>query len=721
MKRRQLWASLATVVTLANIALPSYTVAAQGLSGNSSGEIPFSITIDEEPTVDPDVPTDPTDPTEPTDPEVPGDGETPTDPEVPGDGDEETPTDPEVPGDGETPTDPTEPTDPEIPGDGGTGETPTDPEVPTDPEIPAEPETPTESDYVITIPSGLDAKPTFDVGLEKVKLVDFEVTAQNVNLPDEQAVQVDVTAKDEYQINGKNVLKGQGNESIAYDFERDESLEYGFVDGFDDGDESSDWTIAQFRDADHEKFTDVAPVSITTNDLLILPGSYDSMLQFNVGVVDTALDSGDGTVTPEVPTVPEVPAEPEVPVEYVPEVAETVYTANSFKVSADGSTITGFTTGSEPGTSETGPKAQLIFPYMPEVKRIDTRAFSGTWMKSIDLTGLSNLEVIGEGAFDNTSVVTDIDFGYLPKLHTIDTQAFFRQAKLVDELDLTGLPNLKVIGKQAFANQYSGGGKASINLSGLSNLETISIYAFENNIVSNLNLSGLDSLMTIGSKAFNGNKLTSLSLSGAPALQSIDVGAFSGGTFTVVDDTVDRTWGTITTGVFTEKSLSTMRTETTKSFVVKPTDLTQWETSDFSVSGDGTVLQGYSPKGLAKQQMSPELASTVVFPDLPKVTSIGNLAFPSKLIQNMDVSGIPNVTSLGQSAFYNNKMTSIDLTAWPELNYIGPNALGGISTLTEIKDIAGREWNTKADGTGTNTPMTSVVTAKSNVILYKTK
>lgn len=256
MRKKYLWAGLATVVTLASVVLPLTTVFAQGLDTvTTTGDVPFNMVVEEETPVDPEIPTEPTDPETPTDPD---DGETP---DVPGDGDTDIPTDPDNP---DVPVDP-----------------------PVDPEVPAEPEEPIESDYIITIPSGLAAKPELNPVVEKKDLVDFAVTAKNVKLVDKQAVQVNVQAREDYQVNGKNVLIGENGQTLGYSFEREPDVNYGFEDGFDSGDEHGSWTIAQFRDESDPLYTEDAPISIVTDDKLVDPGVYNSILKFTVSVVDT--------------------------------------------------------------------------------------------------------------------------------------------------------------------------------------------------------------------------------------------------------------------------------------------------------------------------------------------------------------------------------------------------------------------------------------------------
>lgn len=65
-----------------------------------------------------------------------------------------------------------------------------------------------------------------------------------------------------------------------------------------------------------------------------------------------------------------------------------------------------------------------------------------------------------------------------------------------------------------------------MDLSGLTNLETIQRQAFQGQNIESLNLTGLDKLTTIQANAFSNNKLTSLDLSELKALKRIDAGAF---------------------------------------------------------------------------------------------------------------------------------------------------------------------------------------------------
>jgi hypothetical protein len=140
---------------------------------------------------------------------------------------------------------------------------------------------------------------------------------------------------------------------------------------------------------------------------------------------------------------------------------------------------------------------------------------------ALDLSGLTNLQTIGQDAFRNNDL-TSVDLAGLTNLQTIGQDAF-RNNDLTS-VDLARLTNLQTIGKFAFNNNNI----SSVNFSGLTNLQTIGDAAFRFNNISSVDFSGLTNLQTIGGSAFLVNNISSVDFSGLTNLQTIGDSAFDG-------------------------------------------------------------------------------------------------------------------------------------------------------------------------------------------------
>lgn len=581
------------------------------------------------------------------------------------------------------------------------------------------------SDYVVSIPAGIGSPsgvdtPTVEMPVSgNVALADFTVRASEVNLPDHQAVQVNVQARSDYQIDGKNVMLTQDGEAIDYVFERDESATYGFDDGFDEGDAFGNWTVAQFRNAEHALHITEAPVSIVSGQADLVAGDFDSVLQFTTGIVDTA----------------EAPVEEE----YVPVVKDTYYTEDKFTFSEDGTTLTGFTSNALPYmTSQyTHENQQLIFPYLPNVTHIAPSAFYNELLfQSIDLTGLPNLEVIGKNAFDASTNVTSLEFGYLPKLKVIGHAAFSRMDKLTGDFNLgESMPNIEVIENQAFQLGYMNSfytGFDSVDFTGADKLETIGTAAFQYNNLSELSLKGLNNLTRIGPSAFSNNSIAAaIDLGDAPKLENVGQNAFRNNRSPYapsVTDSLNRQWGSVKTSFrapleYSRFDLTTLTASngTSPNLFIEPENVatSPLTPDDFRYGNDEkTVIFGLDLSGQAKMTMNPELSENLVFPDMPDVTQMSATEFRYRTYGAMDLSGLSGLETLTYMLAYSSGTESLDISVLPNLKEINGGAFMNMTELTEIIDLDGRTWNTAADGSGTTWTMAQIVADRAHPKLF---
>lgn len=143
-----------------------------------------------------------------------------------------------------------------------------------------------EPTYTVSIPQEVKTDVPFSVTKSERELVSFEVGAKDVVLPYNHAVQVSVQTAEEYQNAGKNAAKNETGQFLNYWFNRDEEAEYGLKEEFNDGDASGHWVAAQFRPITDDLYTDLIPVSMMTDDVLVTSGVYNSTLLFDIEVVE---------------------------------------------------------------------------------------------------------------------------------------------------------------------------------------------------------------------------------------------------------------------------------------------------------------------------------------------------------------------------------------------------------------------------------------------------
>ena len=160
-------------------------------------------------------------------------------------------------------------------------------------------------------------------------------------------------------------------------------------------------------------------------------------------------------------------------------------------------------------------------------------AITGCSIVDIDFTSCKKLKTIAENAFYSNGLMTSINLSGLTVLETIEANAFNTScsdsgiAELV--IDLTGCSSLKTIGDYAFNNKKNISSTV-VKFNGCTSLTKIGASAFQNVSVKDMDLSECAALESIEKKSFmvaasSKSKMTALKL---PAnLKKIDEQAFN--------------------------------------------------------------------------------------------------------------------------------------------------------------------------------------------------
>lgn len=149
--------------------------------------------------------------------------------------------------------------------------------------------------------------------------------------------------------------------------------------------------------------------------------------------------------------------------------------------------------------------------YLPIIKEIELMAF--TDCTSLSTFSFSNVETIGDNAFENTS----LNSIYCPKLTEVGTSTFQNIQGSNGNGVTVRIPVATKIGEMAFY------GTDILSISA-SNVKTLDISCFED--ITRITSMELESVTTVGSRAFANTSLETLTL---PSVTTIE-GAFSGST-----------------------------------------------------------------------------------------------------------------------------------------------------------------------------------------------
>ncbi len=338
------------------------------------------------------------------------------------------------------------------------------------------------------------------------------------------------------------------------------------------------------------------------------------------------------------------------------------------------------------------------------LETIDSYAFYGNSISTLDFSTCTSISSIGSYAFYNNSI-TSVDFSNCTSLVEIEDGAFYSNSLI--SLDLSSCTSLTEIGTSAFDSNSL----TSIDLSSCSTLTEIGNYAFEFNY-NNTSLSLPASIVTIGNGAFYNNAITSLDLSTCTSLNYIGLNAFdenSISSFTLPtpsNSDFEYWFDGYDTHYDVESSVSDLTTSYTAyiPYTLTDDDVVVEDGIIISCSYDFTLTNIIIPDVLDDQTVI-GIGSWVFYNDgitsvqLPStLESLDEYAFYYNSLSTIDFSNSTSLTEIGEGAFESNSLTSIDLNSCTILTEIGSYAfesnsltsidLSPCTSLTEIGEYA---------------------------------
>lgn len=183
--------------------------------------------------------------------------------------------------------------------------------------------------YMITIPEDIETSTSFSLSNEKRELLEFEVGADHVVLPDGAYINVSVYTDKGEQKEQSNSLINEDGRTIDFYFERIKELNYGFVDNKNNLDNQNLYTVANFYPVTHPYHVDSVPIKMMTEDILVHSGDYKNSLVFDIQLIesDTFVDYEEtpfeDVVYKEVATLPE--GEQKMKQKGQPQIEEVIY------------------------------------------------------------------------------------------------------------------------------------------------------------------------------------------------------------------------------------------------------------------------------------------------------------------------------------------------------------------------------------------------------------
>ncbi|MGB4610139.1 MAG: leucine-rich repeat protein [Saccharofermentanales bacterium] len=308
------------------------------------------------------------------------------------------------------------------------------------------------------------------------------------------------------------------------------------------------------------------------------------------------------------------------------------------------------------------------------------------------------ITAIGDSAFYSNIYnvpLETVDFSQMNELQSIGRYAFYsysrpRASAISTVVGFNELTKLKTIGDYAFRATT-----ASFNLDNFRQLTTIGSYAFSSYSTSyqgpQIILGSLPGLTRIGSSAFYGASVPIADLRGMPNLTGIEAYTFAyAGVEELYFPEVDHDFAIAYQAFYRNTNKLT--------------------TIDFTPIAEH--LTSIGSEAFSNLYGTTNLATTVVWPDLPKLSSVGSrILYNRNLNMNLDLSGSPLLTTIGSNAFeqagltgftlpetvetigsyafYNNRISEINFGLIPNLKTIGYSAFRSNQlAAVDLSDLA---------------------------------
>jgi CO dehydrogenase/acetyl-CoA synthase epsilon subunit len=280
-----------------------------------------------------------------------------------------------------------------------------------------------------------------------------------------------------------------------------------------------------------------------------------------------------------------------------------------------------------------------------------------------NFTNATNLRSIDVEAFRDNFALQSVDFGGMGQLTSIGDGAFYQNTVLTELKNFTNATKLQFIGVEAFSENYD---LQSVDFSGMGQLTSIGSEAFyQNTVLTELkNFNSATKLLSIGDGAFSSNS----------ALQSVDFGGM--GQLTSIGD-----------GAFyLNTSLTELKNFTNATNLLSIGDLafaynSALQSVDFGGMGQLTSI------GYGAFAFNTSLTELKNFTNATNLLSIGDAAFGVNYsLQSVDFGGMAQLTSIGAEAFaYNTALIALNNFNYAtSLKTIDVDVFGECSALQTI-------------------------------------
>lgn len=311
----------------------------------------------------------------------------------------------------------------------------------------------------------------------------------------------------------------------------------------------------------------------------------------------------------------------------------------------------------------------------------------------------STIISIGEFAFEMNDL-SSIDLSYCTTLISIGASAFKYNEIL--NLDISNCIQLELIDENAFSQNKL----ISLDLSGCQNLKVIGYHAFYSNILSSVNLLGCTSMTKIGNEAFGANYyLDGFSL---PSVSKFETYGWKDGNnhsyfmgdqvtdkytfywipipYTITDDNVIVENGTIVSCSYNFEKSDIIIPETLDDQTILAIGNTE-STAIFASKGITSIRIPYTIQSIGNSAFSSNSISNLDLSENTNLKYIGNSAFSENNLMDVNLSDCIALIKIKESAFRNNEISNLNLSGCSQLKFIDDNAFYN-NKLTNI-DISG--------------------------------
>jgi prepilin-type N-terminal cleavage/methylation domain-containing protein len=350
--------------------------------------------------------------------------------------------------------------------------------------------------------------------------------------------------------------------------------------------------------------------------------------------------------------------------------AITKYTCSETNVtipkSIDGVTVKSIATGAFNNKSLTS----VVLSLATDLTSIDTAAFANNpKLTYVMLSNLSKLKTIGDYSFSqysgtityNNATTQPNNLVYVDNDNNVEKMGYIPLVYNISSLDLTGLTSLETIGASAFM----GSDIKTLKFDDLLSLKSIGTNAFRENAIKSIKINGLQNLESIGERAFYMDPNTNISLTNLPKFSSLGNLAF------LTNDDIE------TFIIDNLPSLITLANpcdDSSADLIIENCD--NLESLIYNQSFF-TSLKSITLKNLQKLKTITtkfDELSDVTLINLPLITTISWNVASARNTKSVTIKNLSNLTEIYSNSYFNSKLVYLDLEDLPKLAKIGSDA-----------------------------------------------